>query len=149
MLRPIENETENRTAETATFAFDSDGDEHDATLIEPTSSDFIDAAPTEQTGALTAEQTLFDEPLPLPAPLAGEPVYIVETRSGRHSLSLLAVRATLDDAVRVADGVHAAVADVTIAEVPLPCDAEVLAAVLHTIRRWQRDANGEWVPPLS
>lgn len=101
---------------------------------------------TEQTPAVTLEQTLFDEPLPLPA--ASEPAYLVEVRGPRTAPKLLAVRETLDDALRVASGVHPGVADVVIHEVPLPCDAGALLAAMTDRRSWSRAPNGAWTPAL-
>lgn len=106
---------------------------------------FEDSA-TEQTPALTVEQTLFDEPLPIPA--VSEPAYLIEVRGGRATPKLLAVRDSLDEAVRVATTVHPSVADVVIHEVPLPCDAAALIAAMAESRSWSRAPNGTWTPAL-
>jgi hypothetical protein len=122
-------------AEDTTTSLRHVGDAHvgDATLESP---------------AMTAEMTLFDEPLPLPPPLEGEPVYLVEVQE-RGTTRLLAARSTLEDAVRVAGGVHPAIADVTIRELPLPCDAETLARAMASLRTWTRTPDGCWSPDLK
>ncbi len=96
--------------------------------------------------ASTLEQPVFDEPLPLPAPLCGDPIYLVEVRPPHGEASLLAARTTLDDAMRIADSVHPSVADVTIRELPLPCDAASLARAIASLRSWSRAPNGAWTP---
>jgi hypothetical protein len=101
---------------------------------------------TEQTPALTLEQTLFDEPAPIPQ--VSEPAYLIEVRPPHGAPRLLAVRDMLDEAVRVAAGVHPGVADVTIREVPLPCDAASLIAAMSESRSWTRAPNGTWSPAL-
>jgi len=107
---------------------------------------------TEQMPALTVEQTLFDEPMPLPPESHGDPAYFVEVRRVSDGLlgtpSLLAVRTTLDEAVNVAAAVHPSVADVLIRELALPCDAESLLRAATSARTWSREPNGRWVPAL-
>jgi len=102
----------------------------------------LEEQPTEQTPALTVEQTLFDEPMPLPKVI--EPAYLIEVRPVHGMPRLFAVRDTLDDAIRIAAGVHPGIADVIIREVPLPCD--VIA--LTESRSWSRAPNGTWSPSL-
>jgi hypothetical protein len=108
--------------------------------------DVLEEQATEQTPALTVEQPLFDEPTPLPT--VSEPTYLIEVRSVRGAPKLLAVRDTLDEAIRVAAGVHPSVGDVVIHEVPLPCDAASLLAAMTESRSWSRAPNGTWSPPL-
>jgi hypothetical protein len=104
--------------------------------------------PTEQMAALTLEQPLFDEPLPMPSSRLGEPAYFVEVRGPNQTATLLAVRASLDEAVFLAAGVHPCVADVTIRELALPCDAgSVLRPAAHA-RSWSRAPSGVWTPAL-
>jgi hypothetical protein len=108
-----------------------------------------DGSATEQTEALafespTLEASVFEEPFPLPPPLHGEPAYLVEVRPANRPPTLLAVRATLEDAQTLAATVHPAVADVTIRELPLPCDALSLARAAAMQRVWCRSADGEW-----
>ncbi|MGZ3453202.1 MAG: hypothetical protein ACXVEF_26605 [Polyangiales bacterium] len=99
---------------------------------------------TEQIPALTVEQTLFDQPLPIPPPMQGEPAYLVEVRPPHRAPSLLAIRTTLHDAISIATTVHPAFADVTIRELALPCDAESLARAVARQRVWNRTADGQW-----
>lgn len=101
--------------------------------------------PTEQMEALTVEQTLFDEPMPLPPASHGDPAYLVEVRRPRGTPSLLAVRTTLEDAFDIAASVHPSVADVIIRELSLPCDAESLVRAASGARSWSREPNGRWV----
>ncbi len=104
--------------------------------------------PTEQMAALTVEQTLFDQPMPLPPSEHGEPAYFVEVRRPRGTSSLLAVRNTLDEAVFIAGSVHPSVADVLIRELSLPCDAEAMLRAATSARTWCREPTGCWVPAL-
>lgn len=109
----------------------------------------IDDAPadghaTEEMPAVTVEQTLFDQPIPVPRALHGEPAYLVEVRVVGRAPSLLAVRAALEDAFHIAASVHPGVGDVTIHELPLPCDAETLVRTYGRHRRWTRDERGTW-----
>lgn len=112
--------------------------------------DATDAFPTFSAAeASTLEQPVFEEPMPLPAPLTGEPIYLVEVRPPHGEPSLLAARTTLDDAMHIAEGVHPSVADVTIRELPLPCDAASLARAIASLRSWSRDPSGTWTPDLA
>lgn len=103
---------------------------------------------TEPCHALTAEIEAFAAPTPLAAPLTGEPAYLVEARPASGTALLVAVRASLREAVRAADGVHPGVADVVVREMPLPCDADSLVRVMGSMRSWTREADGLWWPPL-
>lgn len=130
---------------TATISYDDLGFDFDpdATATFPVSEE-----PTEQMEALTVEQTLFDEPMPLPVSAHAEPAFFVEVRRPRGTACLLAVRNTLDEAVFVAGSVHPSVADVLIRELPLPCDPEAMLHAARVARTWSREPNGRWVPAL-
>lgn len=104
---------------------------------------------TEQMAALTVEQTLFDEPMPLPPSAHGDPAYFVEVKPPRGAPRLLAVRTNLADALHVAHGVHPSVADVVIRELSLPCDAASLERAATHARTWSREPNGRWTPEIS
>ncbi len=106
----------------------------------------VEDDPTEQTPALTLEQPIFDEPAPIPA--YTEPAYLVEVRAPHGTPRLLAVRDSLDEAARIASGIHPGVADVVIHEVPLPCDAASLVAAMQQNRSWSRAPDGTWSPSL-
>lgn len=103
---------------------------------------------TEPCMALTAELSAIEAPAPLAEPLSGEPAYLVEARPPFAGALLVAVRATLLEAVAAAGAVHPGVADVVVREMPLPCDAESLVRVMGAMRTWSREPDGSWWPPL-
>jgi hypothetical protein len=103
---------------------------------------------TEPCMALTIELNAFDAPAPLAEPLSGDPAYLVEARPPAGGALLVAVRATLHEAVAAAGTVHPGVADVVVREMPLPCDAESLVRVMGAMRTWSREPDGSWWPPL-
>lgn len=107
-----------------------------------------DDAATLETEAITVEV----EPVRIaavPRALEGEPAYLVEIHRPRRASTLLAVRATLEDARLVAESVHPAVAEVVVRELPLPCDSETLLRALGASRLWSRDAQGVWTPAFD
>ena len=93
---------------------------------------------TVEVPAITAEATLFDEPLPIGC--VTEPAYLIEVETAGRAPRLIAVRATLDDAKYVAESIHPVVGDVTIREIDLPCDAATFCA--NASRTWKRAPNG-------
>jgi hypothetical protein len=103
---------------------------------------------TEPCHALTAEIEAYEAPTPLAEPLTGAPAYLVEACPASGQALLVAVRATLRDALAAADAVHPGVADVVVRELPLPCDASSLLRAMGTMRAWTREADGLWWPPL-
>ena len=103
---------------------------------------------TEPCMALTAELSAFEAPAPLAEPLSGEPAYLVEARPPAGGAMLVAVRASLLDALVAAGAVHPGVADVVVREMPLPCDADSLVRVMGAMRTWSRAPDGSWWPPL-
>ena len=103
---------------------------------------------TEQTTTATFEGPSPFGLRPLPPPLEGERAYLVEVHAPRRPPGLLAIRRTLQEASGVANDVHPGVADVTIRELQLPCDATSLMRALAELRTWTRDAAGVWSPPL-
>lgn len=117
-----------------------DPDQTTPFAADPTLLFDVDDGETTETPALTAEQTLFDEPLPVPS--VAEPVYLIEVRAARGTPRLLAVRDVLEDAIHVAESVHPSVADVVIREVALPCDAQSFFAPAK--RTWSRAPDGTW-----
>jgi hypothetical protein len=123
---------------TATFSTD------DPTCSPEDRTEQLEALDTAQIPAFTVEQTLFDEPLPIPPATHGDPAYLVEVRPPHRPPSLLAIRATLAEAMTIAATVHPAFADVLIRELALPCDADALAHAVDRQRVWNRTADGGW-----
>lgn len=123
---------------TATFSTD------DPSCSRDDRTDQLEAFDTAQIPAFTVEQTLFDQPLPIPPPDHGDPAYLVEVRPPHRAPTLLAIRATLPEAMTMAATVHPAFADVIIRELSLPCDAEALAHAVRRQRVWNRTADGAW-----
>ena len=104
---------------------------------------------TQPCAVLTAEFAPLEVPAPIADPLCGEPAYLVEARPPHRTAVLLAVKATLAEAIRAANGVHPSVADVIVREMPLPCDIASITSVMGAMRSWSREADGTWWPPLD
>jgi len=129
------------------------GDGTTTTMMIVCAADDVTTHPFEDDGSTLETEAITVEVPPivpdLPAALEGEPAYMVEIHPSRGAPTLLAIRATLEEARLVAEAVHPAIAEVVIREMPLPCDADSLVRVLTDSRLWSRDESGAWSPPFD